>query len=225
MIYLGDENSLQGRTQAHKHEIDASTGGYLAEGQTGITGGNVGEVLTATATDIPVWSAIPSVSGAYTLEGSDVQGGYVASLNVATSDKDVYLIYYNVTSDTLATNCKVSIRVNSVSSGYRVMRYSQYSAGDYTDFDGSVSEGYLEADGNTKTSEGMVFLMKADPNNQGTGVLYRGLNAVIQSHGIDYLNYSAGSCSSIGTSAITDIDILYDAGNITGSMTVLSLDY
>ena len=44
-------------TVAHKHELASSTGGYLAEGLTGITGGSIGEVLTATATDIPVWSA------------------------------------------------------------------------------------------------------------------------------------------------------------------------
>tara|TARA_R110000751_G_scaffold79680_2_gene160561 strand:- start:806 stop:1471 length:666 start_codon:yes stop_codon:yes gene_type:complete len=42
-------------TVAHKHELDSATGGYLAEGLTGITGGVVGEVLTATASDIPEW--------------------------------------------------------------------------------------------------------------------------------------------------------------------------
>jgi len=44
-------------TVAHKHELSSATGGYLDEGLTGITGGIAGEVLTATATDIPEWAS------------------------------------------------------------------------------------------------------------------------------------------------------------------------
>ena len=63
--------SLISGTQAHKHEAAGATGGYLAEGLTGFTGGNVGEVLTATATDIPEWAAIADThnSGMITMYG------------------------------------------------------------------------------------------------------------------------------------------------------------
>ena len=54
---MGDENSLAGTTRAHKHSILASDGGFLAEGTTGLSGGNSGEVLTSDGTNIPVWSA------------------------------------------------------------------------------------------------------------------------------------------------------------------------
>ena len=51
---MGDENSLQGRTQAHKHEASSSTGGFLETGVTGITNlsngsmvyGDAGEIVT-----------------------------------------------------------------------------------------------------------------------------------------------------------------------------------
>ena len=43
-------------TVAHSHSLASAEGGYLSEGITGFQGGNVGEVLTATATDIPQWA-------------------------------------------------------------------------------------------------------------------------------------------------------------------------
>ena len=79
---MGDENSLQGRTQAHKHEAPSSTGGFLETGVTGVTNlsngsmvygdasekvteltsGNLNDVLTMGAT-LPQWTA--SSSGSY----------------------------------------------------------------------------------------------------------------------------------------------------------------
>ena len=57
---LGDENSLQGQTRAHKHSAVSSDGGYLEETVTGLTGGLAGEVLTSNGTDIPVWASVPT---------------------------------------------------------------------------------------------------------------------------------------------------------------------
>jgi len=44
-------------TVAHKHSAPSGDGGELTETITNFSGGNLGEVLTATATAIPVWSA------------------------------------------------------------------------------------------------------------------------------------------------------------------------
>lgn len=43
-------------TVAHRHELSGATGGYLAEGLTGFSGGVLNEVLTNDGTDIPVWA-------------------------------------------------------------------------------------------------------------------------------------------------------------------------
>ena len=110
---MGDENSLAGRTQAHKHELDVSTGGYLSEGQTGITGGLVNEVLTNDGTDIPVWAAVPSpAAGAWAEQGNDISTSFVTSLSVDVTDADVYQILYHVADNGGLANC--SIRINNI---------------------------------------------------------------------------------------------------------------
>lgn len=99
---MGDENSLAGRTQAHKHESASSTGGYLAEGLTGITGGNVGEVLTATATDIPQWA---SAGGATVTTVSDTLG---ASFN-SSSNTYVDITNWTLTKPTITGGKCISV--------------------------------------------------------------------------------------------------------------------
>lgn len=49
---MGDENSLQGRTQAHKHEAASSTGGFLETGLTGITNLSQGSIVYGNASEI-----------------------------------------------------------------------------------------------------------------------------------------------------------------------------
>ena len=49
---MGDENSLQGRTQAHKHEAASSTGGFLETGLTGVTNLSNGSIVYGDATEI-----------------------------------------------------------------------------------------------------------------------------------------------------------------------------
>ena len=54
-------------TVAHRHELSGATGGYLAEGSTGFSGGLLNEVLTNDGTDIPVWAAAaPAPVSSYT---------------------------------------------------------------------------------------------------------------------------------------------------------------
>ena len=109
-------------TVAHKHELAGSTGGYLAEGLTGITGGNDGEVLTATATDIPAWEALPASSGAWDKAGSDIQTSYVSELEVTgITPADVYQIIYYISDDANPTgnNCRPRLQRNGGGSSYK----------------------------------------------------------------------------------------------------------
>ena len=59
-----NSSSISG-TVAHKHSVPSGDGGVLSEGITNFTGGNLGEVLTATATDIPIWAAVGGGSNTY----------------------------------------------------------------------------------------------------------------------------------------------------------------
>lgn len=97
---MGDENSLQGRTQAHKHQLDASTGGFLETGLTGMTNLSEGSLIMGNAATIqtelsagnnldvltmglvsPSW--VPAPSGAATVLVDSVTLG--ASNNTITS--------------------------------------------------------------------------------------------------------------------------------------------
>ena len=49
---MGDENSLQGRTQAHKHESASSTGGFLETGTTGMTNLSQGSIIQGNGAEI-----------------------------------------------------------------------------------------------------------------------------------------------------------------------------
>jgi hypothetical protein len=49
---MGDENSLQGRTQAHKHESASSTGGFLKAGITGMSDLSHGSIVYGSAAEI-----------------------------------------------------------------------------------------------------------------------------------------------------------------------------
>ena len=112
---MGDENSLQGRTQAHKHESASSTGGFLETGLTGITNlsngsmvygdaseivtelnaGNLNDVLTMGAT-LPSWVAPAGTSSAWEILAQTTLGVASGSIGVfwgAADVKDFLQIY------------------------------------------------------------------------------------------------------------------------------------
>ena len=149
---MGDENSLQGRTQAHKHELASSTGGYLSTGLTGMTNlsngslvygdaaeivtelpsGNLNDVLTMGAA-VPAWAAAGVPTSFYTeLVNSKVVG---ASANIDESWLGTFnilkIFFYGAPS---AAN-KTGITFNSVNN-------TEYTA---QDFDGNVFSGERSA--------------------------------------------------------------------------------
>ena len=117
---MGDENSLQGRTQAHKHESQSSTGGFLETGVTGVTNlsngsmvygdaseivteltsGNLNDVLTMGAT-LPSWVAPSVVTSPYELVDTQTLGvdsthiTLSASPPVAGSAVSIFQFYFN----------------------------------------------------------------------------------------------------------------------------------
>ena len=100
-------------TVAHKHSSASAEGGYLDEGVTGITGGNVGEVLTATATDIPQWLTPAEAQGGWNVEGNDIATSFQSELAVSVTDQDVYQINYNVSDGGGDYNALV-MRINDI---------------------------------------------------------------------------------------------------------------
>jgi len=187
-----------------------------------IAGGTSGDVLTAGGVGVVPTYQTPS-SGAWTQEGSQTESGFVATLSVDVSDKDFYQVFYNISSES-TTSCSASVRINSVSSGYEWLTLSQYATTTSSHENTSDSQVVLEPSQSAKTSYGVITIYKSDTNARETGTLFRGIAGNAKSGiGINYMSTNAGYVSTTG--AISSIQILYNAGNVLGSMTVMSADF
>ena len=215
-------------TVAHRHSAPSGDGGDLTEGITNFSGGNLGEVLTATATDTPIWASAASTPSTWTAQGSD-SGTAVSSLSVTgITAADVYQVFYAVANPTDTGGEQTAIQFNGVTSGYRgSVGYANYS-GAYTGLaQNTVSAGILGANGHTKTSYGQIDVYPQNAaQGRTSGVIYRGSESVAAAtHGFDNCAFNGGGAVGI-TSAITQIDILwFNGSNITGEMSVISMDF
>ena len=232
---MGDENSLQGRTQAHKHELESSTGGYLAEGLTGITGGLVNEVLTNDGTDIPVWASIPTpASGAWAEIGNDINTVKGLSLDVTVTDADVYQVLYNVASGGDESAPVLALRVNDVTTSSYTTLAQWGSTGATTESEARTKTKWLcSIGGGDDGYSGVAYVYKSDSNfpadSQG-GATFLCNTQQISSTAPLYVVYNMGTNTSI-TGAITKITLVVmnenndDNAQIVGSMRVDSLSY
>lgn len=161
---MGDENSLAGRTQAHKHESASSTGGYLAQGQTGLTGGNLGEVLTATATDIPVWAAAGGATVTI-VETAMTTGFSSTSIGTLVDVTGMSIVKPSITNGKCITTAYLSCENNSSASctfalednGVVVSRMETAKSTAATNYCGTISlSDVSDADGNTVQVQGMA---------------------------------------------------------------------
>ena len=184
--------------------------------------GNPADTLVVNgAGTAPEWGA-PG-GGTWVQEGSQTESGFVANLSVDVSDKDFYQVFYNISSEG-TTSCSASVRINGVASGYEWLTLSQYSTTTSSHDSTSDSQVVLEPSQSAKTSYGVITIYKSDPNARETGTLFRGIAGNSKSGiGINYMATNAGWVSTTG--AISSIQILYNAGNVLGSMTVLSADF
>jgi len=228
-------------TKPHTHDSTiVQDGGSLAANVTqfGLSAGsilysdgsNIQELGVGSASDAlvvnggataPEWAA--ASSGAWTQEGYQTESGFVATLSVDVSDKDFYQVFYNISSEG-TTSCSASVRINGVNSGYEWMTLSQYATSVSSHESTSDSQVILEPSQSAKTSYGVITIYKSDPNARETGTLFRGIAGNSKSGiGINYMATNAGWVSTTG--AISSIQILYNTGNVLGSMTVMSADF
>ena len=215
-------------TVAHKHELSGATGGYLAEGLTGITGGLVNEVLTNDGTDVPVWAA-PSSSAVWTADGQD--SGDKAALNVGSmTGRDITHIFYQVEPSTISTNEFPRMRVNSQILNYDQLNQSQYvnSTPAAITWNQTATGFFLDEEaGHTSELQyiGDILLYKGISTMEATGMFMtlRGLSYRNDQPHMSNIVYGGGYQPD--TSAITDISFTMSSGNISGKIQVNSMDY
>lgn len=140
---MGDENSLQGRTQAHKHEASSSTGGFLETGLTGMTNLSNGSLIMGNATEIqtelnsgnlndvltmgavqPGWVA-PAGGQSYELISSTTLGGASNDITLsfgAVSGSSVSEFIFTFNGGLTTAGHELAVRVNSDSSANYFMQ-------------------------------------------------------------------------------------------------------
>jgi len=220
---------------AHKHELSGATGGYLAEGLTGITGGLVNEVLTNNGTDIPVWAAVPSpAAGAWSEEGNDIATSFQSELSVSVTDQDVYQINYNVSDGGGDYNALV-MRINDVTTSTYKALLSQGVASGGSQGDPELTtqdKCMITGESIERQCNGTIYVYKGNPNFYSgvKGVNY--INQGVQNSTSDPYNWQiGGGNNSTITGAITKLSLLFMKTtstaneNIEGSMRVNSLSY
>ena len=213
-------------TVQHSHSLASAEGGYLTEGITGITGGNVGEVLTATATDIPQWLTPAVATGGWNMEGNDINTSLGTDLSVTVTEADVYQVIWNVQAGSGVSTC--CMRINDVSSSsYDSMTITNGSGGPDTQ-----TKWLLNGGGSDPSHSGIAYVYKSDSNfdsgNQGGVTMVSQIGRYTTSP--VNLSVASGTNDTI-TGAVTKITLLCmkentaDNEQILGSMRVNSLSY
>jgi hypothetical protein len=223
-------------TVAHNHSLASAEGGYLAENITGFSGGNAGEVLTATATDVPHWAAAGS-SGAWANEGSASSTTATASLTLSgLTDADVYQVVYSVSDDDNGSSALTCV-INGDTGGNYYNLGMNIPAGT-----GGVGTGRSSVetnDGFFKLStaqsggighSGIFYIYKANNNftlGARRGTTMRGIDnffgsAVAPQYVVDTIG-----CNASITGAVTSIQLIFQGvtQDVIGNMAVNSLSY
>ena len=188
MITLGDENSLQGRTQAHKHESASSTGGFLETGLTGMTNlsngsmmygdaseqvtelnsGNLGDVLTMGAT-LPSWSASVPATGTFELVDTVELSGTATLIDssftsISGADISCLMVVYDLSSDNSTADFSLQYGTGGalVTSNY----YSRcFSLGSVTTVTlNNTASWLLQRNPNQRHQGGVAYIYVADPS-------------------------------------------------------------
>ena len=185
---MGDENSLQGRTQAHKHESASSTGGFLETGLTGMTNLSNGSLIMGNASEIqtelpagnnldvltmgvstPAWSASVPATGTFELVDTVELSGTAILIDssftsISGADISCLMVVYDLSSDN--STADFSLQYGSggslVTSGY----YSRcFSLGSVTTVTlNNTASWLLQRNPNQRHQGGGAYIYVADPS-------------------------------------------------------------
>ena len=233
---MGDENSLQGRTQAHKHEAPSSTGGFLETGLTGVTNlsngsivygdaseivteltaGNLNDVLTMGAT-LPSWVAgSPVVAPAleyvesYTLGSST--GNFTFTFGSAITLADVSKVVFIVNMEKSSTGATIFVKYNGYAN-------SDYNNASLTASSGSAPSGYY----NSARSYGWNLFEVPNTNDfSGTFEIYKNdvsgkMHSLMMISGEGGSNFTSGYNTGTGAGMPATLTSLYFEAN-TGNL-------
>lgn len=229
-----NSGSISG-TVAHKHSVPSGDGGELSEGITNFSGGNVGEVLTATATAIPQWTAPAGGSSTFTPDGTAHAATVQASLDVTgMTGRDItQIIYFVCDNDSGTSNLRCQINGETGNTYNNTNQFGQ-TGSSYTCDTTTGDSSFLlsNAAGGGWTHSGIFYIYRANSDfasvsaNVEVGTTTRGLDNMCNMIGdkVRYLNDSTGINDTV-TAAPTSIKFFFDGQDIAGNIQVNSMDY
>ena len=236
---MGDENSLQGRTQAHKHSAPSSDGGVLEDTITGRTGsangslvyfdassiaqdlpsGNLGDVLTMGAS-VPAWSAPAGGGGQIELVDHTELSGSATEINTtftAIDGNDIacLLVYVNAVPDG-GNDVQCQIGSNGVlrNSNYYV-EGQKIAGGTQTliDLNAAASFRVAQHEGANKAQTSVINVFVGDSTMAST--LSQIINYMVSGHSDAGASiWENGSQTTAGSTTLTSVRIFVNAGNL-----------
>lgn len=231
---MGDENSLQGRTQAHKHSSASSDGSFLSTGITGVTNlsngslvfgdvgeivtelnaGNLGDILTMGAT-LPQWSP-PTSAGQIQLVNHTELSGSATEIDTtfpAISGNDIacLLVYVNAVPD--GAN-DVQCQINGLNSNYFV-EGQKIAGGSQTlvDLNSVASFRVAQHEGANKAQTSVINIFVG--NDAMTTTSPKIINYMVSGHSDAGASIWENGCQqTLNQTELTEVRIFVNAGNL-----------
>jgi len=226
---MGDENSLQGRTQAHKHELDSSTGGFLETGLTGMTNlsngslimgdaseiqtelnaGNLGDVLQMGAS-VPAWTA-SSGGSLYEKIGSVTLGGSAATLGLAfaaVNQVDISKIAVVANFQKSVMNAVVYLNVNGISTASYDWGLMQQSTAATGGTSGTSNNNWLVLSNNA----GSNCLSTIDITTNAVTDNLQCSGMTVSGGGSDHSMYLRGWNTTAGQTSVNEVEYSLNTG-------------
>ena len=237
---MGDENSLQGRTQAHKHESASSTGGYLETGVTGMTNLSTGSMVYGDASEIvtelpvasngdvlelsaglPTWQTPAGGSGAYELLGSTELGAPASDQTLTWASES----FADIAAVDIFFSCVTPSNLNGIQFQLNGITSASY------DFDGTYVSGGVSSSingaglirvyspTNSQYFTGHIRVICQDPSNTSGAAPILMYSGNITSVDASSMYNFGGHLNGLNISASDGVRIYPPAGNLsTGSV-------
>ena len=248
---MGFSGGGGGQTLPHTHDsnivndggalqFNNVTQGSMAAGDITYSDGNhlqvltypaipAGETLSAPAlSTAPSWAAASGASG-WTNEGGD--SGDKAALTVTgMSGKNITKVFYHLEPSTISTWAYPMLRINGNVVNYDLVNDCVYQSGQATTVNRSTS-GYFLDEESGHTSElvyfGEMTIFSGNPALAWTGNMLKNQTGSMRNDTSPALvaNTIQGAGAQPDTNAITEVSLVMTAGNISGKIQVMTLDF
>ena len=165
---------------------------------------------------------------AWTALGSATEASAASeiSLDVSTTAYDLYMLYYNVSTDASSESTYLSATINDVTANYRSIFANSSGSAFVTGSNTGAAEWRIDSgdlwDYATTNSYGYIFLNKVLSTSMEDFIGIRSTCANTSPSGTSWLSMSSGTSEE---TVIESIQLKMSASDIQGSFTVNAMDF